>query len=213
VVAAGLAGAGLPMVVVNPAHVRAFAQARGKRAKTDPMKYSAGVTNVARPSSRRIFHSRNGPPSSVASVSLARFSIASRIMSIFWSCTARATGSSNRRQGGGVTRGPPTRPLQLPIQKPAIHHSFLTRPPRLRNPGYLRRGGRGTSNSTPSRKLAWFCSGPLAGFYFGVDNVANRSKRHRISRSDFIIASIERRRRRCENKPIVHSIRRMAPLR
>ena len=30
-------------------------------------------------------HSRNGPPSSVASVSLARFSIASRIMSIFWS--------------------------------------------------------------------------------------------------------------------------------
>jgi hypothetical protein len=34
---------------------------------------------------RRIFHSRNGPPSSVASVSLARFSIASRIVSIFWS--------------------------------------------------------------------------------------------------------------------------------
>jgi DNA replication protein DnaC len=49
------------------------------------LKYSASVTNVARPSSRRIFHSRNGPPSSVASVSLARFSIASRIMSIFWS--------------------------------------------------------------------------------------------------------------------------------
>jgi transposase len=34
VVAAGLAGAGLP-VVVNPAQVRAFAQALGKRAKTD----------------------------------------------------------------------------------------------------------------------------------------------------------------------------------
>ena len=46
-VAAGLAGAGLPMVVVNPAQVRAFAQALGKRAKTDPMKYSASVTNVA----------------------------------------------------------------------------------------------------------------------------------------------------------------------
>jgi hypothetical protein len=45
------------------------------------------------------------------------------------------------------------------------HHRFLKpRPPRLRNPGHLRRGGRGTSNSTPSRKLAWFCSGPLAGF-------------------------------------------------
>jgi transposase len=35
VVAAGLAGAGLPVVVVNPAQVHAFAQALGKRAKTD----------------------------------------------------------------------------------------------------------------------------------------------------------------------------------
>jgi hypothetical protein len=35
VVAAGLAGAGLPVVVVNPAQVRAFAQALGKRSKTD----------------------------------------------------------------------------------------------------------------------------------------------------------------------------------
>ena len=32
VVAAGLAGAGLPVVVVNPEQVRAFAQALGKRA-------------------------------------------------------------------------------------------------------------------------------------------------------------------------------------
>ena len=37
VVAAGLAGAALPIVVVNPAQVRAFAQALGKRAKTDPI--------------------------------------------------------------------------------------------------------------------------------------------------------------------------------
>jgi transposase len=37
VVAAGLAGAGLPVVVVNPAQVRAFAGALGKRAKTDPI--------------------------------------------------------------------------------------------------------------------------------------------------------------------------------
>jgi transposase len=37
VVAAALAGAGLPVVVVNPAQVRAFAQALGKRAKTDPI--------------------------------------------------------------------------------------------------------------------------------------------------------------------------------
>lgn len=37
VVAAGLAGAGLPVVVINPAQVRAFAQAMGQRAKTDPI--------------------------------------------------------------------------------------------------------------------------------------------------------------------------------
>ena len=36
-VAAGVAGAGLPVVVVNPAQVRAFAQALGRRAKTDPI--------------------------------------------------------------------------------------------------------------------------------------------------------------------------------
>ena len=37
VVAASLAGAGIPVVVVNPAQVRAFALALGKRAKTDPI--------------------------------------------------------------------------------------------------------------------------------------------------------------------------------
>jgi transposase len=37
VVAAGLGSAGLPVVVVNPAQVRAFARALGKRAKTDPI--------------------------------------------------------------------------------------------------------------------------------------------------------------------------------
>jgi transposase len=37
IVAASLAAAGLPVVVVNPAQVRAFAQAVGKRAKTDPI--------------------------------------------------------------------------------------------------------------------------------------------------------------------------------
>jgi transposase len=37
VVVASLAAAGLPVVVVNPAHVRAYAQALGKRAKTDPI--------------------------------------------------------------------------------------------------------------------------------------------------------------------------------
>lgn len=37
VVAAALAGAGLPLVVVNPAQVRHYAQALGQRAKTDPI--------------------------------------------------------------------------------------------------------------------------------------------------------------------------------
>jgi transposase len=37
VVAAALAAAGLPVIVVNPAQVRAFAKAIGQRAKTDPI--------------------------------------------------------------------------------------------------------------------------------------------------------------------------------
>ena len=37
VVAASLAGARLPVVIVNPAQVRAFAKALGERAKTDPI--------------------------------------------------------------------------------------------------------------------------------------------------------------------------------
>src|SRR5271155_1898272 len=37
VVTASLAAVGLPVVVVNPAQVRALAQALGKRAKTDPL--------------------------------------------------------------------------------------------------------------------------------------------------------------------------------
>jgi transposase len=37
IVAAALAGAGLPVVVVNPAQVRAFAKAIGQHAKTDPI--------------------------------------------------------------------------------------------------------------------------------------------------------------------------------
>jgi transposase len=37
IVAAALASAGLPVVVVNPAQVRHYAQALGKRAKTDPI--------------------------------------------------------------------------------------------------------------------------------------------------------------------------------
>jgi transposase len=41
IVAAALAAAGLPVVVVNPAQVRAFAKAIGQRAKTDPI--DAGV--------------------------------------------------------------------------------------------------------------------------------------------------------------------------
>jgi transposase len=55
VAAASLAGAGLPVVVVNPAQVRAFAQALGKRAKTDPIdaaviaRFAAATTPEVRP--------------------------------------------------------------------------------------------------------------------------------------------------------------------
>src|SRR3977135_1519060 len=59
------------------------------------------------------------------------------------------------------------------IPKPAKSSA----PPKSRvRPGYetpaiSARGGRGTSNSTPSRKLACFCSAPMAGFYSAVDIV------------------------------------------
>ena len=37
VVAAALAGAGLPVAIANPGQIRAFAKAIGQRAKTDPI--------------------------------------------------------------------------------------------------------------------------------------------------------------------------------
>lgn len=55
VVAAAIAGAGLPLAVVNPAQVRHFAQAVGKRAKTDPLdaemiaRFAEAVRPEARP--------------------------------------------------------------------------------------------------------------------------------------------------------------------
>jgi transposase len=54
VVAAGLGSAGLPVVVVNPAQVRAFARALGKRAKTDPIDAAviAGFLAATRPEVR-----------------------------------------------------------------------------------------------------------------------------------------------------------------
>jgi transposase len=57
VVAAGaLASAGLPVVVVNPAQVRAFAQALGKRAKTDPIDAAviAHFAEATKPQLRRL---------------------------------------------------------------------------------------------------------------------------------------------------------------
>ena len=56
VVAAGLAGAGLPVVVVNPAQVRAFAQALGKRAKADPIDAAviAHFAEATRPKLRQL---------------------------------------------------------------------------------------------------------------------------------------------------------------
>ena len=41
IVAAGLAAAGLPLAVVNPRQIRAFAQALGLRAKTDALDAAA----------------------------------------------------------------------------------------------------------------------------------------------------------------------------
>jgi transposase len=56
VVAAGLGSAGLPVVVVNPAQVRAFARALGKRAKTDPIDAAviAGFLAATRPEVRSL---------------------------------------------------------------------------------------------------------------------------------------------------------------
>jgi transposase len=53
--AAAVAGAGLPLAVVNPAQIRHYAQALGKRAKTDPIdaqviaRFAADVKPPARP--------------------------------------------------------------------------------------------------------------------------------------------------------------------
>jgi transposase len=54
IAAAGLAGAGLPLVVVNPAQIRAFARAIGQRAKTDPIDAAviAHFAEATKPESR-----------------------------------------------------------------------------------------------------------------------------------------------------------------
>jgi transposase len=56
IVAAAIAGAELPLAVINPAQIRYFAQAVGKRAKTDPV--DAGViahfAEAVRPASRAL---------------------------------------------------------------------------------------------------------------------------------------------------------------
>ena len=56
IVAAALAGAGLPLAVVNPAQVRHFAQAIGKRAKTDPVDAAviAHFAEAAKPEPRSV---------------------------------------------------------------------------------------------------------------------------------------------------------------
>ncbi len=56
IVAAAIAGASLPLAVINPAQVRHFAQALGKRAKTDPIDAAviARFAEAARPEPRSI---------------------------------------------------------------------------------------------------------------------------------------------------------------
>jgi transposase len=58
IVAAALGGAGLPLVVVNPAQVRHFAHAIGKRAKTDPIDATviALFTEAVKPQLRPLPH-------------------------------------------------------------------------------------------------------------------------------------------------------------
>ena len=64
VVAAALAAASLPVAVVNPAQVRAFAQALGQRAKTDPLD-AAVIARFAEAASPHLSFRRHGPkPSS-----------------------------------------------------------------------------------------------------------------------------------------------------
>jgi transposase len=56
VVAAAVGGAGLPLAVVNPAQIRQFAQAIGKRAKTDPVDAAviAHFAETVRPAARAL---------------------------------------------------------------------------------------------------------------------------------------------------------------
>jgi transposase len=56
IVAAAIAGASLPLAVINPAQVRHFAQALGKRAKTDPIDAAviARFAEAARPEPRSV---------------------------------------------------------------------------------------------------------------------------------------------------------------
>lgn len=56
VVTAAIAGAGLPLAVVNPAQVRQFAKALGKRAKTDPIDAAviARFAATVKPEPRRV---------------------------------------------------------------------------------------------------------------------------------------------------------------
>jgi transposase len=55
-VAAAIAGAGLPLAVINPAQIRHFAQAVGKRAKTDPVDAAviAHFAEAVRPAPRAL---------------------------------------------------------------------------------------------------------------------------------------------------------------
>lgn len=55
-VAAGLAAAGLPLAVINPRQIRAFAQALGRQAKTDPLdaQVIASFAQAVRPAPRPV---------------------------------------------------------------------------------------------------------------------------------------------------------------
>jgi DNA replication protein DnaC len=85
---------------------------------------------------------------------------------------ARATGSSNRRPGGGVRPNPLRKPPRPPIPKPpkssAPHENRVL--PGYETPAISAGADAARLARCPRRKLAWFCSAPLAGFWSAVDS-------------------------------------------
>ncbi len=156
-VAAGLASAGLRVVVVNPAQVRAFANALGTRAKTDPMTPAASRISSRRPrlkfgrcATKRPASSAISSPSGNAKGSRPRASGKAspgcskpRNANSTVSTATSTTRPKARRSGGRrKTYSPPCRESVRPSPAPSS--------PRCRNSGH----------SIAARSLLWSGSRP-----------------------------------------------------